>query len=95
MTFKTLTVVIPCFDEEATIIELLGRVATQDFKGVEIEILVIDDGSSDKTVELLEQNAHDHTPWERKHLILREKFDLHDADSTTRSIDRQEPLTVG
>jgi glycosyltransferase involved in cell wall biosynthesis len=52
-----LTVLIPAYNEEATIIELLGRVAVQKIKGVTIEVLVIDDGSSDKTVELLEQNS--------------------------------------
>ncbi len=51
-----LSILVPAYNEEATIIELLGRVAAQKIKGVTIEVLVIDDGSSDKTVELLEQN---------------------------------------
>ncbi len=52
----SLSILVPAYNEEATIIELLDRVAAQKIKGVEIEVLVIDDGSSDKTVELLEQN---------------------------------------
>ena len=52
----SLSILVPAYNEEATIIELLGRVAAQKIKGVKIEVLVIDDGSSDSTVELLEQN---------------------------------------
>ena len=52
----SVTVLVPAYNEEATILELLGRVAAQKIKGVEIEVLVIDDGSSDKTIALLEQN---------------------------------------
>ena len=51
-----LTILIPAYNEEATILELLGRVADQTIEGVEIEVLVVDDGSTDRTVELLEQN---------------------------------------
>ena len=51
-----LSILVPAYNEEATIIELLGRVAAQKIKGVTIEVLVIDDGSSDHTVELLERN---------------------------------------
>ena len=52
-----LTVLIPTYNEEATILDLLGRVAEQSIAGVTLEVLVIDDGSTDRTVELLEQNA--------------------------------------
>jgi len=51
-----LTILIPAYNEEATILELLGRVAKQKIKGVRFEVLVIDDGSEDRTVELLEKN---------------------------------------
>ena len=50
------TVLIPAYNEEATIIEILEAVNKQAFEGVTFEILVIDDGSTDRTVELLEQN---------------------------------------
>ena len=49
-----LSVLIPAYNEEATIIELLERVARQSVDGVEFEVIVIDDGSKDRTVELLE-----------------------------------------
>ena len=51
-----LTILIPAFNEEATIIEILVAVNEQSIDGVAFEILVIDDGSTDRTVELLEQN---------------------------------------
>jgi len=51
-----LTVLVPAYNEEATIIELLGHVAEQKIDGVRMEVLVVDDGSRDGTVELLERN---------------------------------------
>jgi glycosyltransferase involved in cell wall biosynthesis len=51
-----LTILIPAFNEEKTIIEILEAVDKQAIDGVTFEILVIDDGSTDRTVELLEQN---------------------------------------
>ncbi|NQV83959.1 MAG: glycosyltransferase family 2 protein [Rhodospirillales bacterium] len=50
------TVLIPAFNEAATIVEILGAVNAQAIDGVAFEIIVIDDGSSDRTVERLEQN---------------------------------------
>ncbi|MCC5805783.1 MAG: glycosyltransferase family 2 protein [Opitutales bacterium] len=47
-----ISVVIPCYNEEATVLELLGRVRATP---VEIhEIIAVDDGSSDQTAALLE-----------------------------------------
>jgi glycosyltransferase involved in cell wall biosynthesis len=51
-----ISIIIPAFNEEATIIQLLEVVNRQSIDGVELEILVIDDGSQDSTVELLEAN---------------------------------------
>jgi len=51
-----LTVLVPAYNEEATILGILERVGEQKIDGVNIEILVVDDGSTDATVELLEQN---------------------------------------
>jgi glycosyltransferase involved in cell wall biosynthesis len=52
-----LSVIVPAYNEEASIVELLGRVRAQSIQGVEIEIVVVDDGSKDRTVALLEQNS--------------------------------------
>jgi len=49
------TVIIPAYNEQATIIEILELVAQQVVDGVEFEVIVIDDCSTDITVELLEK----------------------------------------
>ncbi len=51
-----LTILIPAYNEEATILQILGLVAEQNIDGVRLSVLVVDDGSTDRTVELLEQN---------------------------------------
>jgi len=52
----TLTILIPAYNEEETIIELLTAVNAQDIDGVQFEVIVIDDGSKDRTIELLDAN---------------------------------------
>jgi len=50
---KTLSVVIPVYNEEATIDELLERVVVQPLAGWKKEVIVVDDGSTDATREKL------------------------------------------
>lgn len=50
---KTVTVIIPCYNEEATLEELLRRVEEADFGNWKKEILVVDDGSRDRSREIL------------------------------------------
>ena len=45
-----LSIVIPVYNERATIIDLLDRVAAVD---LDTEVIVVDDGSTDGTRELL------------------------------------------
>jgi len=52
-----LSIIVPAYNEEASIVELLRRVRSQSIQGVEFEIIVVDDGSKDRTVALLEQNS--------------------------------------
>ncbi|MCC7106982.1 MAG: glycosyltransferase family 2 protein [Chloroflexi bacterium] len=49
-----LSVVIPCYNEQATIAELLERVRAAEF---DKQIIVVDDGSTDGTREILRQQA--------------------------------------
>jgi glycosyltransferase involved in cell wall biosynthesis len=51
MTFKTLTVLIPCFDEEATLEALVERVLGAEACGLDKEIIIVDDGSRDGSFE--------------------------------------------
>ena len=51
---KKITVIIPAYNEENTIIDLLERVNAQSVEGFSFEVIVIDDGSRDGTVAALE-----------------------------------------
>ena len=42
-----LSVVVPCFNERATIQAVLGRVRAADTIGMALEIIVVDDGLTD------------------------------------------------
>ena len=50
------SVLIPAYNEDATILEILRKVKAVTYTGVKFEVLVIDDGSNDRTIELLEAN---------------------------------------
>ena len=50
------TILVPAYNEEKTILQILARVNEQVVPGVYFEILVVDDGSKDSTVALLEKN---------------------------------------
>ncbi len=55
-----LSIIIPVFNEEKTIIELLKRVIEARLKGWEKEIIVVNDGSTDKTELLIEEFIKNH-----------------------------------
>ncbi len=52
-----LSVIIPAYNEEGTILEILAKVAKQNIEGVQVEVIVIDDCSTDKTVSLLKSRS--------------------------------------
>jgi len=52
------SVLIPVFNEEKTVIEVLKRLNSTKVDDVDYEVIVINDGSTDKTKELLEQNKN-------------------------------------
>jgi glycosyltransferase involved in cell wall biosynthesis len=53
-----LSVIIPAFNEQETILELLREVKAQMIDGVNIEVVVIDDCSVDNTLQLLDENPN-------------------------------------
>lgn len=55
MSYKTLSVVIPCYNEKNTIEELLKLVLLADSCGLKKEIIIVDDGSKDGTRDILEK----------------------------------------
>lgn len=50
-----LSIIIPAFNEKKTIRDILRRVRAVDLPGIEKEIIVVDDASTDGTREILEQ----------------------------------------
>lgn len=51
------SVIVPVYNEAATIVQILEKVAQQRLAGYELEVIVIDDGSSDDTPVLLADRA--------------------------------------
>jgi len=52
---RKVSIVIPCYNEAATIAEVLARVARAETCGLEKEVIVVNDGSTDETGQLLEK----------------------------------------
>lgn len=52
-----LSVLVPVYNEQATIGEILRRIRAVELEGIEREIIVVDDCSTDGTAEVLEQEA--------------------------------------
>lgn len=53
MKFKTLSIIVPCYNEHRTIKEILKKIGKADSLGLRKEIIIIDDGSNDRTKEFL------------------------------------------
>ena len=53
-----LSIIIPAYNEENTILKILEKVADAEIEGVNKEVIVIDDCSTDKTLNLLEKNKN-------------------------------------
>jgi glycosyltransferase involved in cell wall biosynthesis len=54
--FRTLSVLIPCYNELATLSEIVQRVSAVE-TGLEMEIIIVDDGSTDGTREIITKLA--------------------------------------
>jgi glycosyltransferase involved in cell wall biosynthesis len=52
----TVSVIVPAYNEQATVIKLLTEVRQQKVDDIQFEIIVIDDGSTDATGALLKDN---------------------------------------
>jgi glycosyltransferase involved in cell wall biosynthesis len=61
MTFKSLSVVIPCFNEENTLETLVGQVLGADRCGLDLEIIIVDDKSQDSSLEKAQALSEAHS----------------------------------
>jgi glycosyltransferase involved in cell wall biosynthesis len=52
------SVIIPVFNEESTIVEILSKVRAQSHEHVEYEVIVIDDGSTDNSSRIIKEHAN-------------------------------------
>jgi len=50
---KKLSIVIPCYNEFNTIEAIIDKVLSVDLQNIEKEIIVVDDGSKDQTIQVL------------------------------------------
>ena len=53
-----LSVVIPCFNEEQTLAACVSRVLAIQDAALSLEVLVVDDGSSDRSAAIAEDLVH-------------------------------------
>ena len=50
---KKLSVIMPCFNEQGTIRDIVAKVLAADRHGLDIELIIVDDGSRDKSREII------------------------------------------
>lgn len=60
MTLNKLSIVIPCYNEERTLEAIVARVLKADRCGLDLEIVIVDDGSKDRSVEVMKGLAAAH-----------------------------------
>ena len=53
-----LSIIVPAYNEENSIIKILEKVSEAEIEGVNKEVIVIDDCSTDETLNLLEKNKN-------------------------------------
>ena len=57
MSDQSLSVVIPCYNEEATIEQIVAVVLQADTLGLNLDIIIVDDASTDNTHEIAKSFA--------------------------------------
>ncbi|HLN24095.1 MAG TPA: glycosyltransferase family 2 protein [Patescibacteria group bacterium] len=60
MTVSTLSIVIPCYNEAATLENIVVRVLAADICGLRLDLLIVDDGSTDGSVAVARRLAAIH-----------------------------------
>jgi glycosyltransferase involved in cell wall biosynthesis len=60
MTPRKLSVVIPCFNEERSLETIVQRALAADRCGLTLEVVIVDDGSVDRSAEVMRSLASNH-----------------------------------
>ena len=55
---KKLSIIIPVYNEESTIDTILKKIHESKIENIDYEVIVINDGSSDKTLEVINKNKN-------------------------------------
>jgi len=53
----TLSIIVPFFNEERTILKILGKIHSTNLPGFQKEIILVDDGSTDKSSDLIRKES--------------------------------------
>ncbi len=53
--YPTVTIAVPCYNEEATIVKTIRSLLSQDYPKEKIKIYVVDDGSRDNTWDIVQE----------------------------------------
>ncbi len=59
INYPTVTVIVPCFNEEATVIGTIESLKSMNYPADKLSIMAVDDGSTDNTWSYLEQYRND------------------------------------
>ena len=81
---ETLSIIIPVFNEANTIIKILNRIKETKSTKVNYEIIVVDDGSTDNTPTLLEENK------ELYNKLILNKFNMGKGHAVIEGINNAE-----
>tara|TARA_B100000315_G_C14489221_1_gene546742 strand:- start:10 stop:1212 length:1203 start_codon:yes stop_codon:yes gene_type:complete len=63
VVFPLVSIVIPAYNEEDSIVETLKSIITMDYPKEKIEVIVVNDGSTDDTKELVEGFIQKNSTW--------------------------------
>ena len=81
---ETLSIIIPVFNEANTIIKILNRIKETKSTKINYEIIVVDDGSTDNTPNLLKENK------ELYHKLILNKFNMGKGHAVIEGINNAE-----
>jgi len=59
--YPTVSIIVPCYNEENTVIKTLKSLLALDYDHSKLDIMVVDDGSSDKTYDLVKKYVKDNS----------------------------------